>query len=337
MAYSRSKGHKVLKIPQFIKKYGPWINLCNSLKVLLNAVGTVTSNTQTLFPNFVADILSIENGILYQTINTITRKDEYCVRHTKSKAPPLCLKNEPALQNTTKTHPTIELENDSKISYINEIDLSHKLDYVCKILSELWNHRKVDHFAYDLDLGINIFNDKWYHMSNQAHKVSLIEIEGDFYKMIKCSLNNNENVTENLVNCKPILFYDHAEYGDLFTYFQKKNKSLNLLKDWKEKIKLAWDISKGVKYLHDNWKRWYDPDRLLGRENLVAASDNILIKNLHGYLHKNNQEKMPELSNVGRMFKSEERNDIRSVEIIMRIYIKEAQKQLKQRHLSQQS
>ncbi|GES76940.1 kinase-like domain-containing protein [Rhizophagus clarus] len=199
-----------------------------------------------------------------------------------------------------------------------------------------------------------------------------------------------------------MLFYDHAEYGDLFTYFQVNHRSLNLLRDWRDKIKLAWEITQGVKYLHnqkilhldlrsanilleqdgvrktlipkisnflwsrnlcDNktfvypkikskekvWKRWYDPDRLLNKESLVASSDiyslgllfweiawckagnlpykTISIKNLYNYLQKN-QEKMPELpieyqrwkDIVGKMcrFKSGERNDIGSVEMIMR-------------------
>ncbi|PKY43390.1 hypothetical protein RhiirA4_457363, partial [Rhizophagus irregularis] len=49
----KQKGYKVLKIPQFIKKYGPWINLC--LKVLSSAVGIMASN---LFTDGVADFLS---------------------------------------------------------------------------------------------------------------------------------------------------------------------------------------------------------------------------------------------------------------------------------------
>jgi hypothetical protein len=97
------------------------------------------------------------------------------------------------------------------------------------------------------------------------------------------------------------------------------------------------------------WKRWYDPDRLLNRDNLVASSDvyslgllfweiawckagklpfkKISIKNLHNHLQKDNQEKMPELpieyqrwrDIVSKMcqFKSEGRYDIGSVEIIM--------------------
>ncbi|EXX76822.1 Bck1p [Rhizophagus irregularis DAOM 197198w] len=201
-----------------------------------------------------------------------------------------------------------------------------------------------------------------------------------------------------------MLFYDYAKYDDLFTYFQSNHKSLNLLKDGKDKIKLAWDISQGVKYLHnkkilhldlrsanilleqdevrktlkpkisnflwsinlcDNktfvypkitispkdkvWKRWYDPDRLLNRESLVASSDiyslgllfweiawceagnlpfkNVSIKNLHNHLQKGNQETMPKLPieyqrwkgivNQMCQFKSEERYNIGDVEIIM--------------------
>ncbi|GBC50222.2 uncharacterized protein OCT59_017269 [Rhizophagus irregularis] len=284
---------------------------------------------------------------------------------------------------------------------------------------------------------------KWYYIANQVSRVSEeVVIEGDFYKTTnrslndkivvgkslkhlnnndtflciekeiylyhKHQLNNNDYIIKfhgyTVSNCKLMLFYDYAKYDDLFTYFQSNHKSLNLLKDGKDKIKLAWDISQGVKYLHnkkilhldlrsanilleqdevrktlkpkisnflwsinlcDNktfvypkitispkdkvWKRWYDPDRLLNRESLVASSDiyslgllfweiawceagnlpfkNVSIKNLHNHLQKGNQETMPKLPieyqrwkgivNQMCQFKSEERYNIGDVEIIM--------------------
>ncbi|PKY43389.1 hypothetical protein RhiirA4_457362, partial [Rhizophagus irregularis] len=97
------------------------------------------------------------------------------------------------------------------------------------------------------------------------------------------------------------------------------------------------------------WKRWHDPDRLLDEENITSSSDiyslgllfweiaccekenlpfkGIQIKYLYSYLHKNNQEKMPELPKeyqrweniVKKMchLKAEERCNIGSVEMIM--------------------
>jgi hypothetical protein len=158
----------------------------------------------------------------------------------------------------------------------------------------------LEHFVNDPDLNVNISDDylniisdedlsKWYHIANQAYRISSKEIEGDFFKTTKWSLNsktvaekslkhlnNNDtflciekeiylyhrhqlNKSEYIIkfygysvyNCKPMLFYDYAKYDDLFTYFQVNHKSLNLLKDWKEKTKLAWKITQGVKYLHD--------------------------------------------------------------------------------------
>ncbi|CAB4480096.1 unnamed protein product [Rhizophagus irregularis] len=47
------EGYKVLDIPQFIKKYGPWINLC--LQTLCSVLRALTSN---VFPESVAHILT---------------------------------------------------------------------------------------------------------------------------------------------------------------------------------------------------------------------------------------------------------------------------------------
>ncbi|RIA81454.1 kinase-like domain-containing protein [Glomus cerebriforme] len=81
-------------------------------------------------------------------------------------------------------------------------------------------------------------------------------IEKEIYLYHEHQLNENDYIIKfhgySVYNCKMMMFYDYAEYGDLFTYFQvNHNSSGNILKDWKEKIKLAWEISQGVKYLHD--------------------------------------------------------------------------------------
>jgi hypothetical protein len=138
----------------------------------------------------------------------------------------------------------------------------------------------------NIDDNLNI--SKWYYISSQVNSISPTEIDGDFFNTTMRSLNNNivagkslkhlnnddtflciekeiylyhEHQLNNsdyiikfrgysVYNCKPMLFYDYAKY-DLFTYFQVNHKTWNLLKDWKDKIKLAWGISQGVKYLHD--------------------------------------------------------------------------------------
>lgn len=131
---------------------------------------------------------------------------------------------------------------------------------------------------------------KWYHIANQALTYTPTENEGELFntttrflvnkivagKSLKylnnnetysCiekeiylyhehRLNNNDFIIKfhgySIFNCKPMLFYDYAEYGNLYTYIQvNHNSSSNLLKNWKERIKLAWEITQGVKYLHD--------------------------------------------------------------------------------------
>jgi hypothetical protein len=70
-------------------------------------------------------------------------------------------------------------------------------------------------------------------------------------------LNDNDYIIRfhgySIQHCKCNLFYDCVDYGDLFEYFQNNHNSSghNHLSDWKNKIKLAWGISLGVKYLHD--------------------------------------------------------------------------------------
>ncbi|CAG8512504.1 11313_t:CDS:10 [Funneliformis caledonium] len=81
-------------------------------------------------------------------------------------------------------------------------------------------------------------------------------VEKEIYFYNEYQLNDHDYIIKfygySIQNCKPILFYEYANYGDLFTYFQINDFSLgNLAKDLKRKIKLAWEISQGVKYLHN--------------------------------------------------------------------------------------
>ncbi|RGB38245.1 hypothetical protein C1646_12677 [Rhizophagus diaphanus] len=81
-------------------------------------------------------------------------------------------------------------------------------------------------------------------------------IEKEIYLYHEHHLNNNDFIIKfhgySVSNCKPVLFYDYAEHGDLYTYIQvNHDSSRNLLKDWGKKIKLAWEITQGVKFLHN--------------------------------------------------------------------------------------
>jgi hypothetical protein len=55
-----------------------------------------------------------------------------------------------------------------------------------------------------------------------------------------------------IINCKCHLYYDYVD-SNLFKYFQSNHNSSEhfYLSKWINKIKLAWGISIGVKYLHD--------------------------------------------------------------------------------------
>ncbi|CAB5358817.1 unnamed protein product [Rhizophagus irregularis] len=117
--------------------------------------------------------------------------------------------------------------------------------------------------------------------------------EHDFHRnsVIQTELDNFANEPDLKVNvvysCKPILFYDHAEYGDLFAYFQVNHRSLNLLKDWRDKIKLAWEITQGIKYLHNQKILHLD----LRSANILLEQDGIrktLIPKISNFLWSRN-------------------------------------------------
>ncbi|CAI2181887.1 15034_t:CDS:10, partial [Funneliformis geosporum] len=109
--------------------------------------------------------------------------------------------------------------------------------------------------------------------------------EKEIYFYNEYRLNDHDYIIKfygySVQNCKPILFYENATC-DLFTYFQVNDNSfVNLVNDWKIKIKLAWEISQGVKYLHKQ-----------GILHLDLRSANVL-------LQYNDTEKilMPRISN----------------------------------------
>ncbi|CAB5186400.1 kinase-like protein [Rhizophagus irregularis] len=84
-------------------------------------------------------------------------------------------------------------------------------------------------------------------------------------------------------HCKCNLIYDYADYGDLFEYFQgNPNSSKHFhLNNWKNKIRLAWGISVGVKYLHNQ--------KIV---HLDLRSENILLK-----YDEKEKTLMPKISN----------------------------------------
>ncbi|PKY12303.1 hypothetical protein RhiirB3_423951 [Rhizophagus irregularis] len=197
---------------------------------------------------------------------------------------------------------------------------------------------ELDNFANEPDLKVNV-GDNLNIISDKI--LSKRSSQKEIYLYHEHQLNNHDYIIKfhgySVYSCKPILFYDHAEYGDLFAYFQVNHRSSNLLKDWRDKIKLAWEITQGIKYLHNQKILHLD----LRSANILLEQDGIRKTLIPKYLIfcgaetytitkllKNNQETMPKLpieyqrwkDIVNKMcqFKSGERNDIGSVEIIMR-------------------
>ncbi|CAG8504900.1 20843_t:CDS:10 [Rhizophagus irregularis] len=100
-------------------------------------------------------------------------------------------------------------------------------------------------------------------------------------------LNDNDFIIRfhgySIQHCKCNLFYDCADYGDLFEYFQNNHNSSEhfYLSKWINKIKLAWGISIGVKYLHNQ--------KIV---HLDLRSENILLK-----YDEKEETLMPKISN----------------------------------------
>ncbi|RGB28186.1 kinase-like domain-containing protein [Rhizophagus diaphanus] len=84
--------------------------------------------------------------------------------------------------------------------------------------------------------------------------------------------NDNDYIIKfhgySIINCECHMYYDYVDYN-LFEYFQSNHNSSEPihLSNWKNKIKLAWEISVGVKYLHDQ--------KIV---HLDLRSENILLK-----------------------------------------------------------
>ncbi|CAB4383219.1 unnamed protein product [Rhizophagus irregularis] len=320
----KQKGYKVLKIPQFIKKYGPWINLC--LKVLSSAV---KSNLFTVFPtDFLSTIFNLaDNSDIMQHIQEIIDTTDSGVKTICDQLPnfnplsnesniPYKMINESGLRelkNFLDTHENaghfgglvqcVE-EKTGEILWLCE---EHRDGYSVKrtdpvvsdspptsprecpprVLSRPHLTRSIVRYCivkHDSTVGSktmqasflynNLFEIRSIikagksfneHLSklietlklsrSDIHKNSAIQIAFDsFANDPQLKVNVDDNLDIIISNCKPVLFYDYAEHG-------------NLLKDWGKKIKLAWEITRGVKFLHNQ--------KIL---HLDLRSANILLK-----------------------------------------------------------
>ena len=89
---------------------------------------------------------------------------------------------------------------------------------------------------------------------NYRNNENFLCVIKEIYLYNERQLNDNDYIIKfhgySIQDCRCTMFYDYAQRGDLFEYFQK-NHNENLLKEWKNRIKLAWDISKGVNQLHN--------------------------------------------------------------------------------------
>ncbi|CAI2162136.1 5761_t:CDS:10 [Funneliformis geosporum] len=129
---------------------------------------------------------------------------------------------------------------------------------------------------------------------------NLLCVEKEIYLYNGHQLNEHEFIMKfcgySIQNCKPTLFYENTDYGDLFTYFQvNHNSSENLVKDWKGKVKLAWEISQAIKFLHENNKlAYFNQLRILQQRilHLDLRSANILLK-----YDATNNSLIPKISN----------------------------------------
>ncbi|CAB4425546.1 unnamed protein product [Rhizophagus irregularis] len=237
-------GYKVLQVPQFIKKYGPWISLCLTalsgvmgLRELKRFLDTNESTNQ--FGGLVQCVEEDTGEILWLCEN---HRDGYCARQSSREYSPRKTSNQypkniivpPKI--STHTHP-------AESTYVPPKTPIHtraaETTYVpLKFPSPVEVSSNISLPTPPVEVSSNI------PLPTSPGLIVRYCIVKDDYSVVSFT-KQMSFLCSDLIDINRII-----GAGKLFNEHLSK-LTLNLLKDWKEKIKLAWDISQGVKYLHN--------------------------------------------------------------------------------------
>ncbi|CAB4374532.1 unnamed protein product [Rhizophagus irregularis] len=273
-------GYKVLQVPQFIKKYGPWISLC--LTALSGVMGVMAPSIFNVFPNRLRELKRFldtnestnQFGGLVQCVEEDTgeilwlcenHRDGYCARQSSREYSPRKTSNQypkniivpPKI--STHTHPAESTYVPPKtpihtraaettyapLKFPSSVEVSSNISLPTPPVEVSSNIPLPT--SPGLIVRYCIVKDDYSVVSFTKQMSFLCSDLIDINRIIGAGKLFNEHLSKLIIVKKDFQTKLERFVNDPDLKVNVNDDDLN----WKEKIKLAWDISQGVKYLHN--------------------------------------------------------------------------------------